>query len=77
VNHSALRTSLRRVPKTNSDKQLGHWIASQREDYKSGSLDPEYVDRLNAAGFDWDPHKTTWEEMFKSGFPCIEPFEHH
>ena len=41
------------------------WVNNQRAFYRKGSLAPDYAERLNAVGFDWDPEKFRWEEMFK------------
>ena len=41
------------------------WVNNQRAFYRKSTLDPEYVERLNAVSSDWDPAKSRWEEMFK------------
>lgn len=42
---------------------LGQWVGRQREKNIKGLLGPEYKDRLNELGFDWDPANTYFEEM--------------
>ncbi len=43
--------------------QLGRWVNTQRN--TKDSLSPERKARLDFAGFDWDPHETTWSRIFE------------
>ncbi|MBF0463073.1 MAG: Helicase associated domain protein [Magnetococcales bacterium] len=53
------------VPETYADNnQLAWWVVAQRKAYKTGQLEPERVERLNALGFFWDPLEAQWYEMF-------------
>jgi hypothetical protein len=37
-----------------SRRRSACWVNNQRAFYRKGSLDPEYVERLNAVGFVWN-----------------------
>jgi hypothetical protein len=43
---------------------LGHWIAKQQCLHRANKLDPIYQERLEEAGFVWDPFMQRWESMF-------------
>jgi superfamily II DNA or RNA helicase len=54
-----------RVPakyKTPDGYRLGNWVSVQR--LSQDKLTSERKARLDALGFDWDPHDTAWEEGF-------------
>jgi hypothetical protein len=54
-----------RVPqsyKSADGYRLGGWVVEQRH---KDTLPDSLKKRLDAVGFDWDPHKTKWEEGFK------------
>jgi len=54
-----------RVPITYSeDPKLHVWVRSQRRYFLKGSLSTERIARLEAIGFEWDPHSALWEENF-------------
>lgn len=58
---------LRTVPQTlvvHNELRLGRWAAAQRQAYKRGALSAERVAKLEAAGMDWDPLETAWEEAY-------------
>ena len=47
--------------------QLGAWVVAQRYRRRRSKLRPEYEQRLNAIGFEWDvlgPDLERWEQMF-------------
>jgi hypothetical protein len=46
-------------------KNLGHWIAKQQYLYRANKLDPIRQERLEEAGFVWDPFLQRWESMFE------------
>ena len=48
------------------NRQLAQWVSQQRSNKrrKRGKLCAEQIVRLGTIGFDWDPWKTAWEEMF-------------
>lgn len=48
-----------------SDTSLADWVTGQRIANNSGRLSLERREKLNEAGFDWDPIATRWEEMFQ------------
>ena len=41
--------------------KLGRWANQMRAKRKQGMLPKEQINRLNEAGFDWEPLKTKWE----------------
>jgi hypothetical protein len=52
------------VPRTyKEDTKLGYWASTQRQ--SKSKLSQERRDALDAIGFDWDPYKTAWNEMYK------------
>jgi len=54
-----------RVPITYiEDPKLHVWVRSQRRYFLKGSLSTERIARLEAIGFEWDPHSALWEENF-------------
>jgi Helicase associated domain len=55
-----------RVPhqyKSPDGYSLGGWVLKQRQ--KRDTLPAEREARLDALGFDWDPHRMAWEEGFE------------
>ncbi len=44
--------------------QLATWVHNQRA--RKGRLSEERVARLEALGFEWDPARADWEEMFQA-----------
>ena len=55
--------------------QLGPWVAHQCRK-KEGRVSAEQKTRLDALGFDWDPHDFTWETMFAELQRYKERFGH-
>jgi superfamily II DNA or RNA helicase len=51
--------------KFESDKQLGVWVAKQREPRRKRQLTPDRIKELNDLGFDWDPIASDWERNFE------------
>ena len=47
------------------DPQFGRWVSTQRKSYSNGVLSQVRITRLEALGFEWDPHESNWEENFK------------
>jgi len=48
------------VPRNwSEDRKLAHWVRHLRSPWKP--LDPDKMRQLDALGFDWRPHDTTWE----------------
>jgi dsDNA-binding SOS-regulon protein len=53
-----------KVPKVyEQNPPLGHWVGTQRHQFKKGKLDPERGRMLEEMGFTWDFHQEAWEEM--------------
>ena len=54
------------VPKTWRDNpQLAIWVTNQREKFEEQTIKPDFRQRLESVGFEWQPEKTDpWEEMF-------------
>jgi superfamily II DNA or RNA helicase len=46
------------------NRQLGRWIATQRQAKKKCKLSDEYVRRLNDLSFVWGARDARWEQMF-------------
>jgi len=50
---------------------LGNWINAQRKEYqrlkkgKSSRIMQNHINKLEAAGFDWDPRKTQWNLRYE------------
>lgn len=44
--------------------KLGRWVEVQKASRKNGVLDNNRIKRLDEIGFDWDPFKARWEELF-------------
>lgn len=44
--------------------KLGRWANQMRAKRKQGILPKKQIDKLNEAGFDWEPLKTKWEKDF-------------
>ena len=63
--------------------QLGRWVNRQRNCFVNAKLSKERIQKLLAAGFEWDPHAIFWEKMFeelkifkgKNGH-CIVPYNY-
>jgi superfamily II DNA or RNA helicase len=49
-----------------SNPMLGHWVNSQRQEYRSGRLTQDRQSRLATLGFDWDPFEWQWEAGLKA-----------
>jgi hypothetical protein len=47
------------------DSRLADWVSNQRMAHTRGRLPPDYRERLESIGFDWDPVTNRWEEMFQ------------
>ncbi len=47
---------------------VGSWANEQRSAWRSGTLSPERVERLTAAGFTWAP----LDDSFEQGFSCAK-----
>ena len=43
---------------------LGYWVNTQRQLYKTGKLDESYQHRLEKLGVSWDPLVEQWEQNF-------------
>lgn len=43
-------------------KKLSNYMTNLRAKYNNGELDKETIDKLNKAGFVWDPVDSTWEK---------------
>jgi hypothetical protein len=56
-----------RVPIGYKDKKLANWVRTQRAFSTKGILSTVRKQRLDAIGFDWDPHETDWAE----GLRCL------
>ena len=46
--------------------KLSRWVFTQREFWKNGKLSEDRIERLEAAGFEWDILGTNWNEMFSA-----------
>ncbi len=46
--------------------QLATWVGTRRQAFRKGKLSGERVARLEALGFEWDPVRADWEEMFQA-----------
>jgi hypothetical protein len=44
------------------DRPLATWVNTQR--HRKDQLPPERIQRLEKLGFDWDPIKTYWDQMY-------------
>jgi len=56
-----------RVPQGwRGNPQLATWVDTQRQAFRKGKLSGERVARLEALGFEWDPVRADWEEMFQA-----------
>lgn len=45
-------------------KKLGVWVVIQRKHFREGRLSADRIKLLDDAGFDWDPHNTSWEKFY-------------
>lgn len=43
---------------------LGTWVVAQRQLYKFDEIDEEKIDLLNSINFNWEPHKSEWEDRY-------------
>ena len=50
---------------TRDQKDLSRWVSAQRHLRRTGCLDRQQIARLDAIGFEWEPHTSSWEEMFE------------
>jgi len=56
-----------RVPRTyKSNPQLAKWVKQQRKVYSEQQLSVERVKNLEQLGFEWNPNRTKWDEMFEA-----------
>jgi superfamily II DNA or RNA helicase len=65
-----------RVPaqyKTADGYRLGSWVVTQRH---RDALSTEQKARLDALGFDWDPHTNRWEEGFEYLQAFVQEHKH-
>ncbi len=46
--------------------KLSRWVFTQREFWKNGKLSEDRINRLEAAGFEWNVLETNWNEMFSA-----------
>lgn len=46
------------------DRQLSRWVVAQRQAKRQGVLGASQIARLDALGFEWDPHAASWERKF-------------
>jgi superfamily II DNA or RNA helicase len=46
--------------------QLAKWVKQQRADYSEEQLSTERIKNLEEIGFEWNPDKAKWEEMFSA-----------
>jgi len=66
-----------RVPRGYSDNpSLGDWVNNQRAACRKNELTPDQAQRLEALGFDLDPHTTQREERFAGLSAFKEKFGH-
>jgi Helicase associated domain len=54
--------------------RLGGWLLKQRQ--KREALSHERKARLDALGFDWDPHTTKWEQGFEHLMAYVNEYRH-
>lgn len=54
-----------------ANRLLGRWVASQRSAWRQKQLPDERKRRLEAVGFDWRVHDSTWEKAFELARPCF------
>ena len=54
-----------------NDLNLGAWVGTQRQDYNKGILSAERIERLEEAGFVWDP----LEEQWKAGYQAFIDYQ--
>ena len=52
------------VPPKYKNKQLGSWVAHQREAFRQSTLDSRRVSRLEELGFIFDPLNALWDEIY-------------
>jgi superfamily II DNA or RNA helicase len=51
-------------PQWPENPNLGSWVMRQRALKRKGELAPDRIKRLDALGFEWSPHSTSWKRMF-------------
>ena len=56
------------------DKQIGHWIHTQRVLYKSGRLPSERYNKLLLLGLDFSPSEHNWTKAFQHAKKYYEDF---
>lgn len=49
--------------KFDQNPALGTWVGRLRTRCRKGLLSEDWIGRLNAIGFDWDPNSTVWLKM--------------
>jgi hypothetical protein len=54
--------------------KLGLWMTNQR--HRPNSLSPDRKARLDALGFDWEPHARKWEEGFEHLQAYVKEYGH-
>jgi superfamily II DNA or RNA helicase len=52
-------------PKDPDNPSLGIWINYLRKSFKTGTLDPDKVRKLNDIGFVWDVHEKKWWDRYQ------------
>jgi hypothetical protein len=59
-----------RVPQSDyfEDRELLHWVLSQRISYCKGRILPNRKEMLDSIGFDWSPGRGHWKKRDWSGF---------
>ena len=69
---SRIKTFVRKVEdaleskdaKAANNINLASWCERQRQKFRKGTLPAQYVKRLEAIGFNWDPMTQQWEDAF-------------
>ncbi|MBF0622935.1 MAG: helicase associated domain-containing protein [Magnetococcales bacterium] len=66
-----------RVPKKwDDDPELAKWVIAQRRLDQLGTLSDEYRQKLDQAGFDWNPDETEWQILFQQAVAYIKQNTH-
>jgi superfamily II DNA or RNA helicase len=52
-------------PKDPDNPSLGIWINYLRKSFKTGTLDPDKIRKLNEIGFVWDVHEKKWWDRYQ------------
>jgi superfamily II DNA or RNA helicase len=53
------------VPPSYKDKSLAFWVQRQRNFYKNNILSKYKIKRLEAIGFEWNPHEASWNRCYE------------